>query len=149
MEEAGNEILGRIPQCGKHQYVEEELKKDIQPMENAVQFPTGSEQMEDREQREILSAVFRIVVGYEVQAGELTMQTVVEKFRQLTIELNGEEKLLLKLCFQDGLDITAAGRLLSLNRFQAHGRMKRLLARLRKEFNRVGLSADLRLLLQN
>ncbi len=55
-----------------------------------------------------------------------------------------EEKLLLKLCYQDGLGVTEAGAMLGMSRFQVHGRMRRLLARLQEEFARCGLAEVLR-----
>ena len=51
--------------------------------------------------------------------------------------------MLLKLCYQEGLGVTEAGRMLGLTRFQAHGRMRRLLERLKAEFSRTGLAAAL------
>jgi DNA-directed RNA polymerase specialized sigma24 family protein len=61
----------------------------------------------------------------------------------LKIQLSPEEKLLLKLCYHDTLSVTRAGAMLGLNRHQAHGRMRRLLARLRADFQSSGLSRDI------
>nr|WP_320012330.1 hypothetical protein [uncultured Desulfobulbus sp.] len=149
LEDIGFEILGRIPQCGKHQWVEEEL-----PEEGVADARgTGVEYLENNEQRTILSLLFQQVVGTSASGDEtlsqLDMGKVVQKFNELRFNLTAEEKLLLRLCFQEGLDVTAAGRALSLNRFQAHGRMKRLLDRLKKEFDRVGLSSELQLLIKD
>ena len=63
------------------------------------------------------------------------------------IELAPRERLLLQLCFRDGVAVTEAGRMLGWNRFQVHGRLRRLLERLRRELARVGLEEELRLLL--
>jgi hypothetical protein len=65
------------------------------------------------------------------------------------IVLNTEEQLLLKLCFQDGFTVTKAGKMLGLTTHQAHGKLRRLLIRLRQEFDKAGLSNDLRDLLQS
>ena len=43
--------------------------------------------------------------------------------------------------------MTEAGRMLGWNRFQVHGRLRRLLERLRRELARVGLEEEVRLLL--
>ncbi len=95
--------------------------------------------------RRLLSAVFHLVIG-ETE-GEVT-GTVMEKFEGLNISLTPEDKLLLKHRYQEGLPVTEAGGLLGLNRFQASGRMRRLMARLKTEFERVGLDRELRLLLE-
>jgi len=62
--------------------------------------------------------------------------------------LKAEERLLLKMWYQDGLNITVAGRLLGYNRNQVHGRMRRLLRRLRCEFEKIGIDKELLLLLE-
>jgi len=153
LEEEGYEILSRIPQCGKHQYLEEEFSEEHMEGSGQEEQRRQGGAAEEKEQLEILSAVFLAVIGPDGAAddhlSESLLQSIARKFSKLSVELTGEEKLLLKLCYQDGLDVSAAGRLLSLNRFQAHGRLKRLLARLRNEFERVGLAAELRLLLQD
>jgi len=153
LEEQGYEILSRIPQCGSHQYLEEEFSEEHGPGAGADEYQQQAGGAEEREVLDILSAVFQAVIGLdgagEDRLPEARLQSIALKFKQLSVDLTGEEKVLLKLCYQDGLDVSAAGRLLSLNRFQAHGRLKRLLARLRTEFERVGVAAELRLLLQD
>ena len=67
--------------------------------------------------------------------------------RRLRLELSAEERLLLQLCYQDNLSVTRAGELLGLNRHQVHGRLRRLLARLRQALEQAGLAAELRELL--
>ena len=70
------------------------------------------------------------------------------KVIEFGLELTAEERLLLKLCYQDGLSVTEAGRMLGMNRNQVHGRMRRLFARLRQEFEKMGLDNELLLLLR-
>jgi len=67
--------------------------------------------------------------------------------RRLRLELSAEERLLLQLCYRDNLSVTRAGELLDLNRHQVHGRLRRLLARLRQGLEQAGLAAELRELL--
>ena len=63
------------------------------------------------------------------------------------LRLESRERLLLQLCYRDGVAVTEAGRMLGWNRFQTHGRLRRLLERLRQDLHRVGLDQELRLLL--
>jgi len=46
------------------------------------------------------------------------------------------------------MNVTAAGKMLGLTRFQVHGKMKRLMVRLRDEFERVGLAEEIVLALR-
>ncbi len=60
------------------------------------------------------------------------------------LRLTSEERLLLKLVYQDGLNVTSAGRLLGYTVHQTHGRLRRLLLRIRDalEAGGVDLSAE-------
>ena len=73
---------------------------------------------------------------------------VLNKMNELEINLAPDEKLLLKLCYQDGLTVAKAGEMLGMSRFQAHGKKRRLMARLKEEFERTGLAEELRPLLE-
>ena len=94
--------------------------------------------------RELFATLGRIVFDEAAaEAGSRLLARVVAA----NIELAPRERLLLKLCFRDGVAVTEAGRMLGWNRFQVHGRLRRLLERLRRELARVGLEEELRLLL--
>ena len=73
----------------------------------------------------------------------------MKKNNQLEISLSPDERLLLKLCYQDGLTVAKAGEMLGMSRFQAHGKKRRLMARLKEELERTGLDQELRLLLNS
>lgn len=142
LEDAGYTIREKIPQCGQHQYIEEEFSDDNPPQEE-LYGAVLENSLESREQKEIVSAIFRSVLGEEPG----TDDELIKKLNLGNFNLSNEEKLLLKLHFRDNLNITEVGRLLSINRFQVHGRMRRLLKRLKREFDRVGLTDDLQILL--
>jgi DNA-directed RNA polymerase specialized sigma24 family protein len=72
----------------------------------------------------------------------------LEKLVKQPVALSPEERLLLKLCHRDGLSVSEAGRMLGLNRFQTHGRLRRLYSRIREAFELHGLAEELRLLLK-
>lgn len=56
-----------------------------------------------------------------------------------TLAFTPEERLLLKLVYREGLPATEAGHRLGLNSHQTHGRLRRLLERIRSTLHAVGL----------
>lgn len=136
IEDAAYTLLGRIPDCGSSTT---EVSMDEEGRDGFVD-PAHVEDFETRQSRELVESIFQIVLGKET---ELNVSKVADKLNLLNISLTPEEKLLLKLCYQDGLNVSKAGTMLGLTRFQAHGRMKRLMERLRAEFERVGLATEI------
>jgi DNA-directed RNA polymerase specialized sigma24 family protein len=140
IEAAAYELLARIPDCGMARGLEVAYEGEaLADGDGGAAGPAGT--LEEREQKELFQVVFQLVLGEELRAdGDGTLQ----KYRMVKIHLVPEEKLLLKLCYQDGLGVTEAGAMLGMSRFQVHGRMRRLLARLQAEFRRCGLAEVLR-----
>jgi RNA polymerase sigma factor (sigma-70 family) len=142
IEDAAYTLLGRIPDCGSSTA---EVSMDEEGKGGVVADPVNVEDFETRQSRELVESIFQIVLGKET---EFNGSKVAEKLNLLNISLTPEEKLLLKLCYQDGLNVSKAGAMLGLTRFQAHGRMKRLMERLRAEFERVGLAMEIEAILR-
>ncbi len=143
IESAAYQLLARIPDCGMHRGLEVAYEEEYSDMDLAE--PRLDSSVEERQKKELLEAIFHLVLGGE----EVTVsENFYRKFSQLEISLLPEEKLLLKLCYQDGLGVAQAGELLGLTRFQAHGKKRRLMARLKAELERTGLTEELRLLLE-
>ncbi len=94
----------------------------------------------------MLKYLFQTILGREEK--ELS-EDGIKKFQGLQIQLEPRDKMLLKLCFQDGLGVAAAGRLLGQTRYQAHGKMRRIMKRIRREFERIGLDKELHLFLHS
>lgn len=71
--------------------------------------------------------------------------------RQLrdTLTFTAEERLLLRLVFQEGLAVTEAGNRLGLNPHQTHGRLRRLLERIRSALQTTGLDRTFKALLED
>lgn len=142
IESAAYQLLARIPDCGKHQGLEVAYEE-----ENSSGIddggPDGS--VEKRQKKELVEAIFQLILGAE---DVVASDALLRKINQVEIHLSPEEKLLLKLCYQDGLGVVQAGKLLGLTRFQTHGKKRRLMDRLKKELERTGLADELRLLLE-
>lgn len=139
LEEAAYILLEKIPNCGQHQGLEVGYE-EIADSPSAA--PSGSDEIyEYKQQKELFNAVFALVFGSSNAAvsGDLYV-----KFDELKLRLTAQEKLMLKLCYQEEMSVSGAGKLLGMNRFQAHGKMRRLLNRLKAEFDRVGLTDELK-----
>jgi RNA polymerase sigma factor (sigma-70 family) len=141
VEKAAYQLLAKIPGCGKSQGVEVTYEEG---MEHSGDTSVEGRGIEEGEKKKLFSMVCQLIFSVddiEISSG------FQEKFKALKIRLSSEEQLLLRLCFQDDLNVTEAGKMLGLTRFQVHGKMRRLMQRLKKEFERVGLDDELLLFL--
>lgn len=59
------------------------------------------------------------------------------KAQLAALNLNSQERILLRLIYTEGFSISKAGRMLGLNPDQVHGKHRRLLARIKKELESV------------
>lgn len=143
IEEAAWIIRQQVIDCGAHQGLEVELEQAEDAFESDqgenCSVPAPREKLE-RLQRE---EMFRMLFAIMTEVPEQLVEGELNRLCSLKIKLNPEEKLLLKLCYQDGMNVTQAGMLLGLNRHQAHGRLRRLLSRLRDDFHRAGLADEI------
>ena len=138
-------FLGRIPDCGINRGYEVEYDEICHDKSTSDVFQEG-DKVEEDEQRRMLKYLFQTILDREEK--EIS-EEAARKLQELKVDLQPQEKMLLKLCFQDGLGVAAAGRLLGQTRYQAHGRMRRIMSRIRKEFERTGLDRELRLFLRS
>jgi RNA polymerase sigma factor (sigma-70 family) len=150
VEEAAWNILERIIHCGRRQGLEVALDEadeiQLHDRKNAGGgMSDPAEQWIDDERRVFFQLLF--YEGAEDEKLTASAQQLLHAFGKRNLQLDAEERLLLKLCFQDGLTVTRAGKMLGLNSNQAHGKLRRLLARLRENFDQAGISDELRLLL--
>jgi RNA polymerase sigma factor (sigma-70 family) len=145
IEDAAYTLLGRIPNCGITRGYEVEYDETCHEKTSSGAFQQG-DRVEEDEGRRMLKYLFQTILDREEK--EISEKTA-KKLHDLKVHLQPQEKMLLKLCFQDGLGVAAAGRLLGQTRYQAHGRMRRIMSRIRKEFERTGLDRELRLFLRS
>jgi len=145
IEEAAYSLLGRIPDCGRERGYEvgyEEMHHGRGVLESAQQ----GEAVEEGERRRMLNSLLQIVLAEEEK--EIS-EDGVEKLQLLRIQLQPLDRMLLKLCFREDMGVAAAGRMLGQTRYQAHGRMRRIMTRIRGEFERTGLDRELLLFLRD
>jgi RNA polymerase sigma factor (sigma-70 family) len=142
LESAAETILGEIPQCGKSNtnvsFEEEEI---LHPETLADNYSI----VENKEKQLLLSAIAQEIFGNPVKKEQ---ESAVQKLLKHKLSLSGEERILLKLCFQENYSVTQAGKILGINRFQAHGRLRRLLSKIRQHYKNTGCEGELRSLLQ-
>jgi RNA polymerase sigma factor (sigma-70 family) len=148
VEEAAWNILERIIHCGSRQGLEVALDEadetqlhDRKNAEGGMNDP--AEQWIDDERR-----VFFRLLFHEGAEDEKLTASAQHLLSAGGVQLAAEERLLLKLCFQDELSVTRAGKMLGLSANQVHGKLRRLLVRLRNDFDRVGIGDHLRQLLR-
>lgn len=140
-EEAAWAIRQQITDCGAHQGLEVELDEELVRAHQGAAVADGAE---TRQRRILFRQLFMALT--DLSPGQNAMES--EKLAGLIFPLAPDERLLLRLCFVDELSVTQAGEMLGLNRFQAHGRLRRLLARIRDVLRRAGLDGELLELLE-
>ncbi|MBW1634891.1 MAG: hypothetical protein JRJ68_01325 [Deltaproteobacteria bacterium] len=145
IEDAAYSLLGRIPDCGRERGYEVGYE-EMHQGKTASGFPPRGESVEEDQQRRMLKYIMEIVLG---EKGREVSADGVQKLELLQIEMQPLDRMLLKLCFQEDMTVAAAGRLLGQTRFQAHGRMRRVMRRTREEFERIGIDRELLLFLRD
>jgi len=152
LEEKAWEILERVVDCGTHQgqevaYDDKEYRPESGTSQAKNKHLRGPEEyFMDDEKKHFLEMVFR-----ELITGQEKFQKIEHSFARILeagLVLSAEERLLLKLCYQDEMSVTRAGKMLGWNANQAHGKLRRLLARLQERFVQAGLDTELRTLLE-
>ena len=139
LEEKGATILERIVDCGAHQ-AREVLLDEARQVAGTTGTGDQEKRLAQKQKEHFLQALF----GPVLATGNRTrVLGSAARIMDNGVQLKPEERLLLQMHYQDGLTVTEAGRMLGLTRFQAHGRMRRLLKRLRRMFERMGIDREL------
>ncbi|MBF0295049.1 MAG: sigma-70 family RNA polymerase sigma factor [Magnetococcales bacterium] len=142
-------VLRKATDCGRQAVMEvateEEILEDLAGADGALHH-LSPEDHKIRQQRETVLGAFHRFLTQDPETPEAAGGRLLERIRE-AVELTAEERLLLKLIYQDGLEVTTVGRMLGWNVNQVHGRHRRLLERIRKAMERAGLSDTLRALL--
>ena len=145
IEEKGLLVLEKVVDCGAHQALEISIDEPEGVEGGGNRQASQVQQIENEEKDILFKAIFGSILGAE--AGDEVLKAT-HKAVEIGITLEAEERLLLKLCYQDGMSVTEAGRMLGMNRNQVHGRLRRLLARLRHAFEKMGLDEEVLVLLK-
>ena len=143
IESAAERILGEVIDCGSSalevEYEEEESGSD----EDTSSVSDQQVKIEQRQKAQLFSSLCIELFG-DVDEKNDTMNMLLDH----RVKLSAEERLMLKLCHRQGFSVAEAGRMVGLNRYQAHGRMKRLYTRIKNSIRDAGYEDELRLLLE-
>jgi len=142
VESAADRILAEIVSCGSAQFQQEPLKEE----QHGGAPGTSAESRAEEAERSLVFAGLHYQFFGTAPGGET--EQALSRLADCSIELSSEERLLLKLHHVEGLAVSEAGKKLGLNRFQAHGKLRRLYTRIRKTFESAGHGETLRLLLE-
>ena len=143
-EEAAYRILGEIPSCGEHQGEATEFCEDTMSPVAEASCSEQEQQVEKEERLQLFTLLGRMLFDDTAEGGD---PRLLERVAATGIRLEPRERLLLQLCYRDGIAVAEAGRMLGWNRHQVHGRLRRLLERLRQDLAAAGLDEELRWLL--
>jgi Sigma-70, region 4 len=144
IEDAAWAIRQQVVDCGTHQGLEVELDEALAVGQDEEEVTIQVARLEQRERVGLFRQLFQALTG----CGEEQAVPWGGKLAALRLALTAEERLLLQLCYVDEVPVAQAGAMLGLNRFQVHGRLRRLLARLRRELAAAGIEQDIRELLR-
>ena len=127
-------ILSSVHDCGvqySEQSLEEEAALDYAADRSASEYPEVK--LCAAEESAVLEALRQWCSFTGGTYDDINME-MLQKIRctlQSTLHLGDEERLLLQFVYQDAMSVSEAGRLLGFNAAQTHGRLRRLLQRIR------------------
>lgn len=148
-------ILAKTPDCGKQRgdatpVDPNDLERD--DFGGALGERLSPEQIVAARQRALLLKTLGqwFKDDDEDDDGPFPDEAVGEYCRRIKAEvsLSSSERLLLRMVFQDGMTVVAAGRMLGWGADKVHGQLRRLLARIRKKFEEAGLDPPLKEILR-
>ena len=151
IERAAERILGEIPYCGEQGNMELEYDETrfAQKLESNPETTVSQQQrsLELDQKHLVMKALLFELLGEQTIMPEVDSMT--GNLLNLSISLRPEERLLIRLCYREGLSVTEAGKRIGLNRYQAHGKLRRLYTRIRDLFEEQGLEKELKILLES
>jgi RNA polymerase sigma factor (sigma-70 family) len=142
VEAMADRILAEIVSCGSPQSQQEPFTEDL----HGKSLSRSTEQRLEEKERALVFASLKCQF-FGTAAGEDIGQALIS-LAGCPVALTSEERLLLRLCHVEGFSVSEAGKKLGLNRFQAHGKLRRLYKRIRKKFESEGHGEALRTLLE-
>lgn len=154
VEEVAYTILGRIADCGVKVGETRPLDEGPEPLPAGAGHgvpASGESQLADRQRQAVLAILLHSLLPPDAadrQDPALSHDFCQRLAAALAMTRQPEETLLLRLVYQDGLQVSAAARLLGWTPGQAHGRLRTTLAALRRRLHEAGLAQELQGLLE-
>jgi len=142
--EAAAVIRRRDPNCGRSPG-----ERDTVSLDDVSEPAADADEDEASVRRaELMDLVFESLAS---EQGRISAdRRLAERLEALKtrLVLGPEERLLLRMVFEDGMKVTEAGRMLGLSVHVVHGQMRRLLERIRAAIDHAGLTDVLRIALE-
>ena len=145
VERAAYQLLGELPSCGEIRGEQVDMETADRIRSEAATASPQEQRFEEEERHKLYAALGRLLFDEETAGAGAHFHALC----QISTDMDSRDRLLLKMCYRDGLAVAEAGRMLGLNRFQAHGRLRRLLQLLRQSLDQTRLAEELRLLLRD
>lgn len=150
LRQAVDTILEKIPDCGTKtsqqvQTSDEQIEWRLN--QDPLTVPSSSEEEAmRREKGDMLRSLSFLLGAPKANAQDLAptsqLASSIEDFCE-RLTLSDEECLFLRMIYQDEMTVSAAGRMLGWQTDQAHGKQRRLLARIRKILEETDLAESL------
>lgn len=133
-------IRRKIPSCGSASTPSEVTGLDLSSIR------AGPPDRQATAQTELVDLVYRALVDAPANSEGSVVSRFACRVREVCAELHldPEERLLLRLVYEEGMRVSEAGRMLGLGVNAVHGRLRRLLARIRQTFDRSDIGLHLR-----
>jgi RNA polymerase sigma factor (sigma-70 family) len=140
LREAITVIRTKDRDCGRSLTITESVSLQDVP-EPSVKGTNGDELARHCD---LVEMVYRHLTDKEPDAPEATPLTAAAQVLSGDLVLESEERLLLRMIFEDGMKVTQAGRMLGLSAHAIHGQLRRLLARIKAAMEQSALADALR-----
>lgn len=135
---AVTDIRRKVPDCGHPTEPGEQTGLDASHLNAAV---PGEVTSSDCDQMELIGRIYHALLQPDESlstADSASELKAIETLRQ-SLDLSSEERLILRLVYEDGLKVTEAGRLLGIGPHAIHGRLRRVMARIRQACDVAGV----------
>jgi hypothetical protein len=150
VEEAAAVILARLPHCG--QYVGEPIPTDMESLNetfykiHAWQHLSPESYLCAVERAAILEAVCGPLLATKT-TGQIKWNASTLTHIRSRLNFSAEDYLFLQTIYVQGLNVSAAGRLLDMDANRSHSKHKSLLKKIHRAFEQTGLEAEIRSLI--
>ncbi len=142
IEEVIHIILAKISDCGKNTIntvVTDSQKADESGNYNSdMHYLTPEEYCHACEREDLSNIISRAITGNDAHPADAKLNRQASAFKK-TLKLSSEETLFLKTIYQDGLSVSAAGRILGWSTNQSSGKHRRVMEKIKDSIVTSGL----------
>ncbi len=154
IEEAVETIPAKIVNCGHPRGDDRSISiEDLENVEqkSSIAMHNTPEELAQAAERADLMIVLTSILGVsdknlaDTSLNKVKCKRVIDEL-QTNLSFSADERLLFRLVYIEGLRVSPAGRKLGMNAFQAHGKHRRLLKKIRNAFCASPIEQELKAL---